>query len=85
MKIKSRSNEAMTEFTENLRMAFGDERDKKSELHSDGELILVVYGVNEETAGRDADTFRRFRSNYTVMLSPQWESRSEFNGVVHSV
>ena len=50
MKIKSRSNEAMTEFTENLRMAFGDERDKKSELHSDGELILVVYGVNEETA-----------------------------------
>ena len=48
-KIKSKSREAMTEFTENLRMAFGDERDKKSEMHSDGELVLVVYGVNEET------------------------------------
>lgn len=49
MKIKSKSIDAMTEFTENLRMAFGDERDKKSEMHSDGELVLVVYGVNEET------------------------------------
>ena len=49
MKIKSTSIDAMTEFTENLRMAFGDERDKKSEMHSDGELVLVVYGVNEET------------------------------------
>ena len=48
-KIKSKSIDAMTEFTENLRMAFGDERDKKSEMHSDGELVLVVYGVNEET------------------------------------
>jgi hypothetical protein len=60
MKIKSKSPEAMTEFTENLRMAFGDERDKKSEMHSDGELVLVAYGVNEETESVLEDLEKHF-------------------------
>ena len=29
--------------------------------------------------------YRHFRSKYTMMSSPQWESMSEFYGVVHSV
>lgn len=32
-----------------MRDSFGDEREKKSELHSDGEVVLAVYGVNLET------------------------------------